>query len=296
MQKIKYGRKGKKMRSPTRFLLFLSPLLILAFHPVTATAGDWMLSEKDVIYSSGLTYSTDNVSWDQQYKLHRKCSSSNAYLFQGVEYGYSYYHTLFLNTALASQNCGSNHTSGIGDFKMGIRGRLDNEHNSRTWELTAIIPTGYSRSKALRLGNGVPGIEAGAFYSGRNQGWEDPFASYLDAGISVRYWFGAPASQIRGYLGVQKPISSTQKIALRIYGNVSWRDAKPEILALNQLQTSDYDQVYLEARYNYHLTPYWSVTASMGHDVWGRNTVRSTYLSISFSHAWWSHPNETHDF
>lgn len=177
-------------------------LLLLFTSSGLAHASAWMLSEKEVIYGSALTYYTDHEYWNQSsHRIRSNCRSHNAYLYQGLEYGYSYYTTLLLSTTFALQHCGADRTNGLGDVRLGIRGRLNLERNGQTWELLAIVPTGYSSTAPRRIGNGRFGIEAGLFTSGQEQGFEEKRRSFLDASLRLRHWFGAPASQVLGDVG-----------------------------------------------------------------------------------------------
>ncbi|RMH52670.1 MAG: hypothetical protein D6682_01460 [Zetaproteobacteria bacterium] len=253
-----------------------------------ATAGSWMLSQGEVQYGGGITYYTDDSYWDQHsHLISGTCTSHNLYLFQGLQYGYSYYHTLFVETTFALQRCGAVHTTGLGDVRLGIRGRLDVERNGRTWELAAIVPTGYSRTAPRRIGNGRLGVEGGLFFSGQEKGFEEKKRAFVKAGLKARYWFGPPASQLLGYLGGVWRVGSGQSLEGRINGDFSLRDGRPEPISLtNQTQLSDHDRVYLEGKYNHVIMPAWTATFSIGRDVWGRNSGRGTFAALFLSHTW----------
>ncbi len=267
------------------------PLVVFlcCFITSTAQASSWVLSEGDAISSSALTYYNAKSYWDQDSKLQDTgCTSNNAYLYQSMEYGYSYYRTVFMNTSFASQKCGRDNTSGLSDVQLGIRGRLDDERNGRAWELSVIIPTGYSSTEPQRIGYGRLGVEAGIFTSEQSRGFEDvQKTSYMKTGLRLRYWLGAPATQAIGSVAWVQRLARKHRLQLGVNGYFSLRDGRPETISLNnQVRLSDYDTVNFEARYRYRISNEWSTSFSIGQDVWGRNSGKGRTATWEFTRAW----------
>ncbi|WP_287963123.1 hypothetical protein, partial [Alcanivorax sp.] len=115
---------------------------LLAGLPMVAHAGDWMRSAGESGLGVSLEYGTADHYWNRFRKLLKdNCTSNDWKLFLHYEYGYSYDYTLFGNTALDTRRCGNRHSSGLGDIRLGVRGRLNPFRNGSTWELSVLVPT-----------------------------------------------------------------------------------------------------------------------------------------------------------
>lgn len=162
-----------------------------------AHAGSYMRSGGELSYSTSLGYSWATRQWDEQGNLEpTDCRREHVSNSHYLEYGESYYYTLFGGLSLAQANCGADGTTGAGDLRLGIRGRTDLYANHRTWEVVATLPTNRG-DPSPRLGCGafgvsaalarkdevVPGLSLG---SGLGvQLWESPLAHQLDGGLSL---------------------------------------------------------------------------------------------------------------
>lgn len=124
-----------------------------------AQAGSYLQSEGDLNYSIGVGYLSASREWDNRGELQRlPCRNDYLYNSHYLEYGYSYYYTLFGGTNLAQSKCGAEDTTGVGDVRVGLRGRLDQTRNHRAWQLELNIPTSDDESGRTRLGCGVVGL------------------------------------------------------------------------------------------------------------------------------------------
>jgi hypothetical protein len=171
-------------------------LAVASLCPV-AHAGSYLRSGGEVSYSTSLGYSWATQQWDEQSHLQPSdCRREHINNSHYLEYGYSYYYTLFGGASLAQASCAGDTTTGLGDVRLGVRGRTDLYANHRAWELVAIVPTNRG-STSPRLGCGafgltgalarkddlVPGL---ALSSGIGlELWESPLVHQFDAEASL---------------------------------------------------------------------------------------------------------------
>jgi len=169
----------------------------------TAQAGSYMQSAGDINYSTSLGYIWATQRWDTERQLvDSGCRRDYTFNSHFVEYGYSYYHTLYGGVNLAQTRCSPDSKSGLGDVRLGIRGRTDVYQNHHAWELEATIPTSRDTTSSLRLGCGafglagnlahqdkvLPWLSVGA--SAGVQLWEAPLAHQGEAELSLSGNFG----------------------------------------------------------------------------------------------------------
>lgn len=168
-----------------------------------AHAGSFMQSAGDVNYSTSLGHIWATEEWNSDRELEDAgCRREYSFNSHFLEYGRSYYHTLYGGVNLAQARCDADRKRGFGDVRLGVRGRLDVTRNYRTWELEATIPTHRDRTASLRLGCGalglagrvavkeklVPLLSAGA--SAGVQVWEAPLAHQAESELSLSGPFG----------------------------------------------------------------------------------------------------------
>jgi hypothetical protein len=173
-----------------RIVVALAGLLAAA----AAQAGSYMQSGGDLSYSTSVGSIWATEEWDTDRNLH-DASCRREYLYNGhyLEYGQSYYHTLFGGINVARSSCAEDSKEGLGDLRLGIRGRYNVFMNHRTWEVEATIPTDRSADDPLRLGCGAFGL-AGHLY--RRDKFTDTLAA--GAGIGVQLWEARLAHQLLG--------------------------------------------------------------------------------------------------
>jgi len=272
------------------FMLLLSGTFFVCTATVRASA--FMLSEGQHMYTTGFTYSTANEWFDQnRNRVAQGCTSSDYSWNHSYTYGYSYYNNFFANTSLVHQSCGAGKVTGLGDAQLGVRGRLDNTRNGRTWEIALNIPTGYDNQKINRLGYGRFGVWAGLAWSTQNTGWEEKMPSYWEFGTGMNYWFGAPSSQSRSYVKWSWRLDENgdNRIVLQGTLKLSLRDGRAEFpvaFAGFPRYSGDYDAGVLAAKYSRRLTEQWTVSVGAGNTVWGRKTSASWYGNLSFTYRW----------
>lgn len=176
-------------------------ILLGAGMSTAAHAGSYMRSGQEFSYSTSLGYDWATREWDESSDLQptdcRRQHVSNSHY---VEYGYSYYYTLFGGVSLAQATCSAESTTGLGDLRLGVRGRTNLYQNHRTWELIATVPTNRG-SPSPRLGCGAFGL-AGKLARKDDLG---PGLS-LASGIGVQVWESPLAPQLDGGVGLSGPL------------------------------------------------------------------------------------------
>jgi hypothetical protein len=262
-------------------------------NPSTSRATAYMLSEGEQRYSTGLTYATANDFFDMnRNRIPQGCRSRDWRWHHNYTYGYSYYYNFFASGALINQECGPNSkVAGIGDIKVGVRGRLDKFRNGRTWELALFIPTGYNNQKVNRLGFGRLGIWGGLAWSTQNSGWEAKMPSYWEVGTGIVYWVGSPATQSRSYLKKSWRLDKdgNNRIVLQATLKLSLRDGKatfPAVFRGFPRFSGDYDLFSISAKYSHRISKEWSVAPTIGTALWGRNTSVSTFIDLQLTRQW----------
>jgi hypothetical protein len=270
-------------------------LIITLSCSCTLYAGTWMRSEKEGRYSGDLTYDTATAYWDQS--LHRvplPCETQNWALSQSYEYGWSYYSTLFGSVDLRDRNCGTpissvpvssapnSHASGVADVQLGMRGRLNIYRNGRTWEMSAILPTGYPTNVPSRLGNGLYAFKIGAYGRFLDEDLEEHAARpTLELGSDVTIWEGVASKQLHAYTKVSLPIYNL----FTIYGAGSADVALTNRSATynpntNAYRTYGYDRLSGRVGISANLTKTLRISLETANVLWGRNTNDTTSYSL----------------
>jgi hypothetical protein len=168
--------------------LAVLPAVVGALAATPARAGTYLQSGGDLSYSTSVGYIWATQQWDQnRVLLDSSCKREYEYNAHHLEYGYNYYYTLFGGINLARSSCGPDSKSGLGDLRLGVRGRLDVFRNNRSWELTATLPTARDvESDTMHIGCGVRGIAGSVGTKDKVLPW-----LALGAGAGVQLW-GAP--------------------------------------------------------------------------------------------------------
>ena len=279
-------------------LRHLMALLIIAsglstMNVGTSSATAYMLSEGVHRWTTGLVYSTADEWFDQnRNRVPQGCTSQNVNWHNQYTYGYSYYYNFFAAAGIGHYQCGVNpKVSGIGDVKVGVRGRLDQYRNGRTWELALLIPTGYDNQKVNRLGYGLFGIWGGIAWSSQNTGWEEKKPSYWEVGTGISYWFGSASTQSRSYgkYSWRLDEDGNNRIVLQGVLKLSLRNGNPTFpVAFGGFPrySGDYDVFTVSAKYAHRLTRDWSIAPKIGASVWGRNTAANYFVDLSITRQW----------
>jgi hypothetical protein len=261
--------------------VLLGAAIAAAIVSAPAHAGSYLRSGEELSYSASVGYSWATRQWNAARELEETgCRREYAYNSHYVEYGYSYYYTLFGGALLANASCDADTHSGAGDLRLGVRGRTDLYQNHRAWELLATIPT--ERGDASpRLDCGAHGLRAAlarkdelaprlSLGSGIGvQLWESPLAHELDLDVSLsgplrfaglRWGFDVDAAApLEGGGGVGADISDCGTRGKRIKAGLT-------------LGTSVVRGVYVECGYT--------------QAVWGEDATLSQSFSCGLSRTW----------
>lgn len=265
-----------------------------------SAASNWVRNEGDVMYMADLQFQNANSYWNQTgvvrptvdstQPVGNPCTSSSSSLYQGLEYGMSYYYTLFGGVNLSSHSCGRDSVSGVGDAELGVRGRLNPTENGKSWEAKLILPTGYDRTKYLRLGYGRVGIEGGVHYGGTEDpysadpympGYAPPSDSHWEYGAMLRAWEGPPAPQAIVYTKWITLMPAEWTFAAGVEGDFHLSKGKPEPIMLAAfLRQPWHDVIKAKVEFKHLIADGWVFSVSPNMNIWGRNTPRSRGISF----------------
>lgn len=252
-----------------------------------ADAGSYMQSGGDLQYSTSLGHLWATEQWDAGGNLgDAGCRRQYSYSSHRIEYGQSYYRTLFGGVNLARSACASDEKFGLGDIHLGVRGRLDLSRNHRTWEVEATLPTpgaDASTNGGLRVACGAFGL-AGSLAikekmleqvalgaSAGVQLWEAPLAHQTVAELSAGGAFGR-WSPWRWELGAsgKRPLNAD---SAEVSDSLSDCGTRGEV-------------VRGLARLSFTATDLLSFECGVSQAVWGRDTGRTQGAYCGFSRLW----------
>ena len=247
----------------------------------SAQAGSYMRSGGDLSYSTSVGYTWATREWNEDSELQdiacrREHQSNSHYL----EYGYSYYYTLFGGVSLGHTSCGGEATTGVGDLRAGLRGRTSIYENHRTWELIATVPISRS-SDSPRLGCGALGL-SGAL--ARKDDLTESLA--LGSGVGLQLWEGPLAHEIEADLSLSGP--------LRI-GRLRWTvelDGRAPLEGGGDVATDISDcgtrgkAIKAGLRLGASVTRYVHMNCGYSRSVWGEDATLSQGFSCGISRSW----------
>lgn len=252
-----------------------------------ASAGTWMRSEKETYYSARVEYETADTMWNKDWEREPMvCTANNWKLSQSYEYGLSYYHTAFGTLDILDRNCGGYDVSGIGDLELGVRSRLDIFRNGRTWEVAAILPTGYSTSGKARIGNDRFGLRLGVFgrFSGEpRKGAADGVA--LELGGNLHIWEGSASEQLSGSGKVTVPVLQHSRLFGALEGDYALinRHAAAVDTSINPPIQYGYDKLTWRLGFSTKLSRAWSLSLEGASVIIGRNTSDANTFIVGIS-------------
>lgn len=271
----------RKDRLTCRTMVLLSVILIT---PDVASAGAWMRSGGEYLYSVGVSNSRASQYFDDDSSIQdTSCSSNDIYVDQHIEYGYSYYRTLFAGFSVAQKSCGDEQSFETGDLEVGLRGRIFPLRNGKSWEASLLIPTSSSSDDPSQLGVGRLGLKLG-LYGRFEAGGTVRQQRYFSTGAEVRLWEGGISHRFRTYADYSWPwMMLTAKVGL--LGDFSMRNGSEGSASVNQTAVDDYDKISAKASIKQKIGK-WSLRYRLSRTIWGRNTDASTSLGISLSRSW----------
>ena len=196
-------------------------LLVGLATPTAPVWGEaWPRGEGRLFSSSKLEYLQSDAYWDTDGKRHdlaepfRKLS-----LEQYVEYGLTDKDTITAKLIASTLDDGASANSGLEDLELGYRRFFMEQHGWMVSSgLTAIVPTGYSRTEMPQLGYGRFGLEPmlavgyGWTVSGQN--------GYLETVGRYRWYSGYPSDQLRLSLTVGQDLN--RSLQLMVQPELQW--------------------------------------------------------------------------
>lgn len=259
--------------------------MVLLLHASVVSAGSYLQSEGDLNYSTGLGFITSNKEWDSRAHLQDLgCTSEYAFLSQYLEYGYSYYYTLYGGVNLARSRCGNESTTGFGDIRAGVRGRLDQTRNHRAWELELSIPTSSDETGRTRLGCGVYGLAAGVATK------EDVSESLTLGGEArLQFWEAPLSHQYEGKLSAAGPLGSVAKslnwnVGLSGHAPLESSDQGPGQSISDCGTQGQSVRGSIALGYRVGSGQYFECGHSLG--LWGVDTTKRIGFYCGYSHRW----------
>jgi hypothetical protein len=254
--------------------------LLLAAAP--AAASSYLLSEGHMYYRAQLGQSQADAAWDAEGRLAElDCTAQRTTLDNTLEWGASYWHTLYGQFGLSESRCGERHHAGVGDITVGARGRLKRYENFRAWEIDATIP----------LQRGAEAVGCGAFGLGASLERSDR-SPYLTVayGAGLQLWQAPLAHRVRvqaqasGPLGLRRVSPWSWQAGLSANAPVVDRPVDPEA-RLDDCGTQA-RQLRAGTGLRYRYSRAVTLSCSLGATLAGADTHRSRTLSCGFSHLW----------
>ncbi len=251
-----------------------------------ALADNYMRSEGESYYSASLEGDTAHDKWNQQDKLEAMpCTARNWKLTQNYEYGLTYYNTVFGSREYVDRSCGIYDASGIGNFTLGIRRRLDIYRNGRSWEAEVIMPTGYSTTGKSTIGSGLYGLRLGAFGAfGYEKLTNGDQYSPLEIGANIYIWEGTAAEEFAGYLKYNFLATNVSHFYGAVEGDYALIDrSKTPNTTINPVSDYGYDRLNVRLGFSTKITLKWRAAIEGTDVIRGRNTNDSKSIKLTIS-------------
>ncbi len=266
--------------------------VILLVNSAAAWPSPWMRTSGDSSLYASISLSRSNSYWDKDGNLIPSCQANDFSTHWQYEYGYSYYHTLFAATSLESNHCGGRSATGIPEARFGVRGRLNLYRNGRTWQVTAIVPVQGEPDSSSKPGKGEFGVELGVYFLLRPDPYENPQLDYKNGEWSwkagVTFWDGEATHELWGGISWKHPLFDTKwRFRAGIKGNYSFAgDDSSAFDPATRFKRHNEDFVNVEFSLSRSIAKRTSLSFSLGQDIWGRNSSKSTDGQIGLSYTW----------
>lgn len=225
-------------------------------------------SHKNFDSEGGWTEMSDNGTF-RDYNL------SN-YLEYGLTDNLTLINSLVFKVINKSDTNGSTTTGGVGDIDVAARYKLaEGKFGILSTQGLIKIPSGYSDTRSLPLGNGQVDLEAKLLY-GRSL-WP-LLPGYYNVELGYRYRFGDPSDEFRYLVEVGFDFTKSIYGRVKLDGIMSVDNGEKYGSDGNPTTTNNFDLGKLELTAGYKLTPKWGLEFSYTPAVYGQNTAAgSTY-------------------
>lgn len=263
--------------------------VLLCLFGARADAGAWLRSEAESYYSARLEYSTATRYWDRNGdRKDLSCDYQSRKFSNYYEYGLSYYYTVLADLSLERASCNADSTSGLGDLRLGVRGRLDPYRNGRAWEVILILPTGYPTGGNVRLGGGEIGVELGI--SRRDPLGIDQEIEFetgaIEYGAGARIWAGDQPVQIFAYLRGTHLLAPRWTLSAKLEGEFAVNGDETQVAVPSSDRGSDFKFAKLSVEVTHKMTSQWRMTAGASEHIWGENVTHNRGIHVAFSRLW----------
>lgn len=284
-------------------------VLSLVMLPAMTCQAAWMRQEGEVGASVGVTVSDIGEYFDRSGARVRNTCGSALDIPVQVEYGYSYYRTLFANTSLSQYDCrnfGGNtgQVSGFSDFEFGTRGRVNLAANDQIWEVAAIIPSYVDPTGGVRQPKNY-GFRFGLHSSNRVDPYQtfmagDPSSllgqrNVMSYGAGFKTWAGHIPNELSAYVGWIHVMSDSAwkeniggwYFSARLDGMTTV--GKEHTVTPGNGVRDVHDRSSLvtgHAGFSHSLTEHSSVQFSVKKGLWGRNMSSPAGVYVGYSKVW----------
>ena len=278
--------------------------------PALCCEAAWMRMEKELSASAGISLSDIGGNFDRSGARYRNTCGASYDVPIVVEYGYSYYHTLFASTSVSSFSCGAGQKTGLTDVELGVRGRVDLFRNDHIWEVATIIPNYVDPAGGARLPKNY-GIRLGLVSSNRINPYQsfmagDEFSmlgqpDVISYGVGLLTWAGHIPNEVSAYAGWVHTITDTSwsnnkgggwYLSAFLDGTNSLGKTHMTVAAAvppARPQRDVHDSYSLIRGYiglSHPLTQYSTFSISAKQGLWGKNTSSPSGIHFGYSHSW----------
>lgn len=264
----------------------IAAAMALVLATVQAQAGDYMQSSGDISYTNQIGYLWATQQWDLNGdRQDLNCRREYLYDQNQVEYGYSYYHTLYAGLGLAQSTCGAASKAGLTDLRLGVRSRWDIFAQHRTWEVEVTVPT--NRSDSI----GRQRVSCGAYGISGDIADQEKINPFLNVGadIGTQFWQAPLTHQVFADADIGGPFSRWSPWTWNVglsgkmpYDGNAGPTADPNISDCGT--RSKY--VRGSARVGYQWNDNLNLSCGVTQWLWGVNTGITQGFSCGFSRLW----------
>jgi hypothetical protein len=271
-------------------------LLVGLLGAAPAWAGGYMQSGGFGYASIGVNADLDGGNWEKDGShVSSSCGAEQSVSAYG-EYGLSYYRTVFASTSITHRGCPGETPWGLGDTRVGLRGRVDPLSNAKVWEAALILPTS-------RVGGGTVsdtdslGASLWLHYNPRPNPYDlnlerDPYSPGWGSGIGVVAWQRHLPHELHGYVGYTFVFSSlvpeSGRAPLRLTTDLEMQGSFARTHETRLRAVDAHDDYYLATlnfKLSYPLARRESLLFSLGVDLAGQNHKDSTGIGVSYGFA-----------
>lgn len=259
-------------------------------------AGGYMQSGGAGYASVGVNADLAGDNWEKDGRhVASSCGAEQSISAYG-EYGWSYYRTIFAATSITHKGCPNESAWGLGDTRVGVRGRVDPFSNARVWEAALILPTsrlgGGRRSDSDSLGASLM-----LHYNPRPNPYDldldrEPYSSGWGSGIGVVAWQRHLPHEWHAYVGYTHTFSALVpeggrapvrlSTDLELQGSLARsHETRPRAVDVHD----DYYLATLNFRLGYPLAPRKALHFSLAVDLLGKNHKDTTGIGVSYGWA-----------